>query len=224
MTSTLDVLHEYAEQGAPHGTVVVAEEQLAGRGSRGRTWSSAPGGLWLSILYRDASEAGLEFLSLRIGLAVAVAIESVLPGLRLGIKWPNDLMLGERKAGGVLCEARWQGAALSWAAVGVGINVINSIPAELEASAVALRSATPGITVDALIVPIATALRGLPLGVNAMSRDELTELQGRDWLQGRLLSEPLSGVARGILPDGSLLIEREDGTSTAVRAGRPVLD
>ena len=107
VSSTLDVLHEYAQRGAPHGTVAVAEEQLQGRGTRGRSWHSPPGGFWFSILYRDGCDGAVDFLSLRIGLAVAMAVESVVNGVRLGIKWPNDIMLGEKKLGGVLSEARW---------------------------------------------------------------------------------------------------------------------
>jgi BirA family biotin operon repressor/biotin-[acetyl-CoA-carboxylase] ligase len=223
VASTLDVVHEYAARGAPGGTVVVAEEQLEGRGTRGRAWHSPPGGLWYSILYRDANESGLECLSLRIGLAVALAIESVAPGQRLGLKWPNDLMLGDRKLGGVLCEARWQGASLGWVAVGIGINVGNAIPPELVATAAALGPAEPGITVEQLIAPITTALRELPLQVDGLSGAELAELQGRDWLQGRSLSEPVAGIARGIQPDGSLLVECADGTTALVRAGRLLL-
>lgn len=224
VTSTLDVMHEYAGRGAPGGTVVVADEQVEGRGTRGRTWHSPPGGLWYSILYRDASESGLEFLSLRIGLVVAAAIENVIPSQRLGLKWPNDLMLGERKLGGVLCEARWQGATLGWVAVGIGINVTNPVPPGLEASAVSLRSVDPGAAAERLIEPVTAALRQLPLQVDALSGSELADFQGRDWLQGRTLLEPVSGIARGIQPDGSLLIERADGTTTQVRAGRLMLD
>ena len=203
--------------------MVVAEEQMEGRGTRGRAWHSAPGGLWYSILYRDASESGLEFLSLRIGLAVASAIESVVPAVRLGVKWPNDLMLGERKLGGVLCEARWQGASLGWIAVGIGINVTNPIPADLAGSAISLGSVAAGITVDQLVEPVTRALRQLPLQVDRLSGDELAEFQGRDWLQGRMLVEPVPGIARGISNDGALLIEQDDGSMVLARAGRILL-
>jgi BirA family transcriptional regulator, biotin operon repressor / biotin---[acetyl-CoA-carboxylase] ligase len=223
VASTLDVVHEYAARGAPGGTTVVAEEQLEGRGTRGRTWHSPPGGLWCSVLYRDAKESGLEFLSLRVGLAVAAAIESVLPGQRLGLKWPNDLMLGERKVGGVLCEARWHGAILGWVAVGVGINVVNPPAAGLEATAASLRAVAPDITVEQLVAPVTSALRDLLLQVDGLSREELAEFQGRDWLQGRALLEPVAGIARGVQPDGSLLVEREGGAIVSLKAGRILL-
>ena len=223
VSSTLDLIHAEAAKGAPGGTVVVAEEQLEGRGTRGRAWLSAPGGLWYSILYRDASEGGLEFLSLRIGLAVASAIESVVPAVRLGVKWPNDLMLGERKLGGVLCEARWQGGSLGWIAVGIGINVTNPIPTDLAGSATTLGSVAAGISADRLVEPVTRVLRRLPLQVDRLSGEELARFQGRDWLQGRRLVAPVRGIARGISNDGALLIEQADGTMVAARAGRILL-
>ncbi len=90
----------------------------AGRGSRGRSWHSPRGGLWLSVLLRPAAAA--DVLSLRVGLAVETALRSLAPDLHLALKWPNDLMLDDRKVGGILCEARWQGDALGWVAVGLG--------------------------------------------------------------------------------------------------------
>jgi BirA family biotin operon repressor/biotin-[acetyl-CoA-carboxylase] ligase len=219
VSSTLDLVHEYAGQGAPGGTVVIAAEQMEGRGTRGRGWHSPVGGLWFSILYRDAVETGLESLSLRIGLAVARAVESVVPAQRLGIKWPNDLMLGERKLGGVLCEARWQGPSLAWVGVGVGVNVTNPIPPELQVTAVSLASVAP-VSVPALVGPVVEALRNLSLQAESLSAEELAELRGRDWLQGRRLVEPVPGIARGILADGSLLVEQAAGDSVSVRAGQ----
>src|SRR4051794_17490868 len=110
----MDRLHELAEQKAPAGTAVVAEGQTGGRGARGRPWHSPPGGLWLSVLYRPPAPGGLELLSLRLGLLVAAELEAAIPGLPVMLKWPNDLMLRDRKLGGILCEARWQGEAPGW--------------------------------------------------------------------------------------------------------------
>jgi BirA family biotin operon repressor/biotin-[acetyl-CoA-carboxylase] ligase len=77
----MDVLHGLAAEGAEAGTIVVAGEQTGGRGSRGRAWKSPPGGLWLSVLFRPGVAAGVELCGLRIGLAVAEAIESLGPGI-----------------------------------------------------------------------------------------------------------------------------------------------
>jgi BirA family transcriptional regulator, biotin operon repressor / biotin---[acetyl-CoA-carboxylase] ligase len=223
VTSTLDLLHEFAGRGAPHGTVVVADEQLEGRGTRGRTWHSPPGGLWYSILLRDVALPAVSFLSLRIGIAVANVIEVLVAGARIELKWPNDLMLGDRKIGGVLCEARWQGASLAWIAVGIGLNVTNRIPAELEGMAAALGSVDPELRPDVLIPPITETLRQLEFEGEKLSEAELAEWRKRDWLWGRPLREPLQGVARGIDRDGALIVERADATLESLRAGHVVL-
>jgi len=153
--STMDALHELAQAGAAAGTAVVAEEQGAGRGSRGRAWSSPPGGLWLSVLARPAS-TGLEVLSLRAGLAVAVLLDRLGAAGRVELKWPNDLMLDDRKVGGILCEARWQGGTLAWVAVGLGLNVTNAPPPELAATATHLASVLPSLTPAGLAQPART--------------------------------------------------------------------
>lgn len=214
----MDRLHELAAAGAPAGTAVVAEEQTGGRGSRGRAWHAPAGGLWLSVLYRPESPSGTELLSLRLGLAVAQAIEEALPALRIGIKWPNDLMLGERKLGGILCEARWQGDAPGWIAAGIGINVANPIPPALGGAAVALAEVRPGVTPEALLSAVLARLRQPVLSGDRLMRPEQEQLAGRDWLRGRPLLAPAAGRAEGIGPDGALLIRSAAGL-TAVRAG-----
>ena len=221
MTSTLDVLHEYAAQGAPHGTVVVAQEQLEGRGTRGRAWHSPPGGLWYSMLFRGVKGSAIEFLSLRIGLAIAAALEAEISHLHLGLKWPNDLMLGDAKVGGVLCEARWQGSVLGWVVVGVGVNVTNRMT-DLDQPAANLATVQEQLTAEELVSPITTALLALPADPT-LNGSELTAFHRRDWLLGKSITEPVPGIARGIGPDGALLVERPDGTTASVRAGRILL-
>jgi BirA family biotin operon repressor/biotin-[acetyl-CoA-carboxylase] ligase len=222
--STLDVLHDLAAGGARHGTVVVAQEQMQGRGTRGRTWHSPVGGLWFSILYRDLEPSGVECLSVRVGLAVARAVELAVDGARIELKWPNDLIMEDRKLGGILCEARWQGNTLSWIAVGLGLNVANAIPVEVAATAIRLTRMFPAVTPDRLIGPITEALRSLPLDRSHLSAEESAALASRDWLAGRTLREPVPGIARGIAPDGSLIVEQPDGQRCAVKAGRVGLD
>ena len=156
--STMDVLHELAQGGAPAGAAVVAVEQTGGRGSRGRAWASPRGGLWLSVLFRPRAVPGLELLSLRIGLAVAQALE-LLGAPAVGLKWPNDLMLGDRKLGGILCEARWQGNAPGWVTAGLGLNVANETPPLLRAVATSLISVVADVTPDDLLLPVLAALR-----------------------------------------------------------------
>ena len=220
--STMDALHELAQAGAPAGTAVVAEAQGAGRGSRGRGWSSPPGGLWLSVLARPRT-AGLELLSLRAGLAVAELLDRLGAGARAQLKWPNDLMLDGRKAGGILCEARWQGAAPAWVVIGLGLNVTNAPPADLGAAATNLASVLPSLSAAAIETPVVEALRAVDAGAGALTEDERARFARRDWLRGLALEAPEAGTADGIAPDGALLVRRPDGSVAAVRAGTVVL-
>lgn len=217
--STMDLLHELASDGAEQGTVVVACEQTSGRGSRGRVWRSPPGGLWLSALYRPAPPAAVELLSLRVGLAVAEALEAVGSGLRVAIKWPNDLIVDDRKLGGILCEARWHGEALAWIVAGVGLNVTNAIPAELAAGATRLADRLPDIHPEALEPHVIVRLRALDASGDRLEQAELAALRERDWLRGRRLLAPVAGRADGIAEDGALLVRAAGDTVRRIRAG-----
>lgn len=214
----MDVLHELAREGAATGTAVVAEEQDAGRGSRGRSWSSPRGGLWLSVLARPGM-AALELLSLRAGLAVAELLASRGAGDRVRVKWPNDLMLDERKVGGILCEARWQGDVPAWVVVGLGLNVANPPAPGIQAVAARLADVLPSETPESLLQDAIAALRAVDAAAGPLSPGELVRFAGRDWLRGRTLSAPAPGLADGIDADGALRVRRADGTITAVRAG-----
>ncbi len=217
--TTQDVVHQLAEEGAPTGTAVVARSQTGGRGSRGRQWSAPVGGLWLSVLCRPRGEATIEVLSLRVGLAVATALEAGRPAIQVRLKWPNDLLLGDRKVGGVLCEARWQGGAPAWVAVGVGVNVANPIPAELGAGAVALVEVAPDLLPGTLEPEVLVAIRTAGMATGPLAHTELSEYSSRDWLLGRALVAPVRGVASGLAPDGSLLVTLPDGQTEALRSG-----
>lgn len=216
--STMDLVHELAERGAEAGTMVVATEQLQGRGSRGRPWHSPPGGLWLSALFRPSSTAGMEVLSLRVGLAVAQALDSCV-ATPVSLKWPNDLMLDGRKLGGILCEARWQGGALGWVAVGVGLNVRNPVSSELRGSAVSLVELEPGITCDDILQPVTAAIAALDLGQERLSPAELELFAARSWLDGRAIRQPLQGIVAGLDDDGALRVLTSEGAHVSLRHG-----
>lgn len=215
--STQDALHALAEQGAPEGTAVAALEQTAGRGSRRRDWSSRPGGLWLSVLLRPAHDSGMQVLGLRVGLAIVRTLDGL--GARgLMLKWPNDIMADDRKAGGILCEARWNGDQPAWVAVGVGLNVRNYLPEELQG--ISTRLADHGVTTDleALAQRVADALLQVGTASGPLSGGELAELAERDWLRGRMLAAPEEGRADGVHADGALRVRRTDGSMVLVRA------
>lgn len=206
--STQDELHRLAEAGAPVGTAVVAETQVAGRGSRGRGWASAPGGLWLSVLWRGRPEAA-QLLSIRAGLAVATLLDALggVPPVRL--KWPNDIIVDDAKVGGILCEGRWGGAD-GWVAVGLGLNVTNQLPPDARFRPASLSQWRPDLDAAALAAPVAAALARLPAAAT-LSAEELQAWKERDWLAGRRLLAPLPGLIGGISPAGRLLVDTGNG-------------
>lgn len=219
VTSTQDLLHELAATGAPAGTAIVAAEQTVGRGSRGRTWASPLGGLWLSVLCRPATTPALEVLSLRVGLAVAEALEQSVAGIALQLKWPNDLMLGGRKLGGVLCEARWQGGAPGWVAVGLGLNVANPIPSELAGTAVGLASVAPGAIPGPLAEPLVRAIAAAGERSGLLTIAELEAFRLRNALLGRSIVAPLAGIVEGLTPEGALQVRKADQSREHLRSG-----
>ncbi|MGH7645323.1 MAG: biotin--[acetyl-CoA-carboxylase] ligase [Gemmatimonadales bacterium] len=219
LPSSLDAIHDLAAQGAPEGSVVIAEEQTAGRGREGRPWRSPPGGVWLGLLLRPAqAEPGGSPVAIRAGLAVADVIDALLGRPAARLKWPNDVLLDDRKLAGVLCEGRWQGMTPQWLAVGVGINVCNEIPPELARHAVALRDALPGVRrIDVLdrLVPLLSRLGNHGA---RLTEAECAAFGARDWLRGRLIRRPIFGRALGPRPDGALMVDA-GGVTTAVREG-----
>ena len=134
VTSTMDVAHRLAVEGAPDRTLVWAARQEQGRGRLGRTWASPEGGVYLSLILRpNRLPAEIPQLSLVAGLAVAEAIRE-LTGLFASIRWPNDLLLNDKKVAGILVEAR-----NSAVVIGIGINVATD-PSQLPDTATSLHS------------------------------------------------------------------------------------
>lgn len=204
--STQDEVHRLAAEGAPEGTAVLAARQRAGRGSRGRAWASAEGGLWLSVLWRPGPSDDPRLLSVRAGLAVAPLLEAPggMPPVQL--KWPNDLLVDGRKVGGILCEARWRGTTLEWVAIGVGVNVRNAPPPAVRVPAASLSEWRPDLAPAALAPSIAGALARLS-GRPTLTPEERAAWRARDALAGRRLRAPVAGVVRGLAEDGTLEVE-----------------
>jgi BirA family biotin operon repressor/biotin-[acetyl-CoA-carboxylase] ligase len=219
--SALDEVHSLGARGAADGTWVVAAEQREGRGTRGRSWHSPRGGLWLGVLRRSERPDGLDLLGLRTGLAVAAELERLVTLAPIQLKWPNDLILADRKVGGILCEARWQGETLSWVAIGLGLNVRNPIPVEVAGSAVALATCGVDSTAEALAAPLASILAAVDLSSPRLGPAEIAEFTHRDWLLGRTIELPRAGVASGIRADGALGILTPAGALEYVRFAAP---
>jgi BirA family transcriptional regulator, biotin operon repressor / biotin---[acetyl-CoA-carboxylase] ligase len=199
--STLDVAHELAAAGAPAGTLVVAAAQTAGRGRMGRSWQSEAGaGVWMTMIERPADPAALETLSLRVGLAVAPALDP-LAEAPVRLKWPNDLYVGTGKLGGILIEARWREGRPEWVAIGLGVNLR---PPESETRAVGLRA---GVSRDAVLERIAAPVRAAARMSGPLTGDELARFAERDFAAGRACIEPAAGVVQGIDSAGALLVD-----------------
>jgi len=203
--STLDRAHELAAQGASAGTIVLAEAQTAGRGRLGRSWSSPPGkGIWLAVILRPAAPPAGGALAVRVGLACLDALNALHSGLAPRLKWPNDVMVLDRKAGGVLCEARWASGSLAWVAVGVGINVHGPVPPEVRDRAIALDDVVHGVARASVLAALAPRIAVLGRSAPALSDAERRAFLASAWVQD---GERIAGIEG----DGALLVEREGG-------------
>ena len=145
-TSTMDVAAKLAHEGAPHGVVIAADEQTAGRGRRGTTWVSPPGaGLYFSFIARPS--AGADLITLAAGVAVRQGIRAAT-GLAADLKWPNDVIVDRRKLAGILAEGVAIGSPGQAVVIGVGVNVqAAAYPPEIAARATSLEGEL-GKTVD----------------------------------------------------------------------------
>jgi BirA family biotin operon repressor/biotin-[acetyl-CoA-carboxylase] ligase len=216
-TSTLDVAHRLAARGAPAGTLVIANEQTAGRGRGGKSWQSSPGaGLWLTLIERPSDTSGLGVLSLRVGLAAAEALDRFAPE-PIRLKWPNDLYIDQGKLGGILVEARWREQAVEWVAIGLGVNV--QAPKNVETAA-GLEPGTDRLDVLGELVP---AVLAAARATGPLEADEMEEFDARDLARGRRCVEPAVGLVAGITPTGELLVALADSVAT-FRSGSLVLE
>lgn len=197
---------ELAAAGAPHGTLVTAAEQSAGRGRQGRAWTAAPGrALLCSVVIRDPPA----LLPLAAGVAVA---EVVGPDAQL--KWPNDVLAGGRKVAGILVEGRPQEG---WAVIGIGVNValrLEDFPAELRETA-----GTLGLGPDAIEPTLDALLVALERWISVDAGELVDAVRARDALLGRPVRWAGGrGVGAGIDAGGRLVVETESGT-VALDAG-----
>ena len=202
--STNERARALAIGGAPHGTLVTADEQLAGRGRQGRSWSAPPGSaVLMSVVLRELHET--------LPLAAAVAVCEALP-LHAAIKWPNDVWIDGRKIAGILVEGR---PHEGWAVLGIGLNVTTErFPPQLRETATSLAlegsPTTTGEALDALLEALRRSLTSAPAAVLAAWCE-------RDALRGRTIrwaNGAESGTAAGIDAGGALIVDTADGRVT----------
>jgi BirA family biotin operon repressor/biotin-[acetyl-CoA-carboxylase] ligase len=227
LSSTNELLKGLAAQGTPEGMLVIADEQTAGRGRLDRKWLSLPGtGLLMSLLFRpNLPPHQAQRLTMICALAIAEAIEG-LTGLPAGLKWPNDIFIKGKKAGGILTEAGTMGGRLDYIVMGMGLNVNLSISAmpELRGIATSL-SQELGRAVSRLellwriLEGIETRYKSLMKGslphdewaarlINLSCQVQVTTPQG-----------VLVGWAEGVDADGALILRMSDGQRKPILVG-----
>jgi BirA family biotin operon repressor/biotin-[acetyl-CoA-carboxylase] ligase len=199
--STNERARALAAAGAPHGTLVTADEQTAGRGRQGRVWTAPPrAAVLMSVVLREFGET--------LPLAAAVAVCEALP-VEAAIKWPNDVWIEGRKVAGILVEGRPQEG---WAVLGIGLNVTTEkFPPELEATSLALAGAS--LSTEEALEALLAALDRL---LSAPSAEVLTAWRARDALRGRRVrwNDGNEGVAAGVADSGALIVDTADGRVT----------
>jgi BirA family biotin operon repressor/biotin-[acetyl-CoA-carboxylase] ligase len=228
LTSTMDEAERLAKEGTPEGTVVIAEEQTAGRGRLGREWLSPKGNIALSIVLYPSLEQ-LTALNMIASLAVAHSIEKVA-GLKAEVKWPNDVLINGRKVSGILVESALRGKVVDWAVVGIGVNI--DLPS----------TSSPGAAIEATSLSQEVGQKGSPQEVLKTLLSEIERLY-LAWQNGepvyeewreklstigkevrvRWGDEVVEGYAESVDERGQLILRRRDGSIIEIPAGEVTL-
>lgn len=222
--STNDDARTAAEAGAPHGHTVVADSQTSGRGSHGKTWSSPPGSdLYFSVVVRPRLDvAALPWVTLAVGVAVAETVDELLGTNVAAVKWPNDVLVHDRKISGILVESTSSGARVAYAIVGIGLNVRRlEWPSALDVPATSL--AAEGLLAPSRAQVLARVLLRFEQRLSALENGRRTEIvdaiRARLAWRGRDVSVgDETGVLTGVADDGALLLASE-GRTSLVRSG-----
>jgi BirA family biotin operon repressor/biotin-[acetyl-CoA-carboxylase] ligase len=224
---------ELAAAGEPEGATVVAEEQTEGRGRLGRVWVAPPGSsLLISVVLRPPVAREAVWLTVAAaGAALAGAVDEVAPAAgRAGLKWPNDLELGGRKAAGLLAEAHLEGDRLAAVLLGMGVNVAQGagdFPPEVagRATSVSLAAGAPVGRAGLLAAwarrfldGYAELCAGRPGPVLAAYRERLVTI-GRQVRADRVGADPVEGTAVDLTPTGALVVQTKSGARVEVTAG-----
>jgi len=228
LTSTMEMAKQEAQLGAVEGTVLIADEQTAGRGRIKRVWLSPKGSIALSIILYP-SVVNLPSLIMLASLAVVHSIEAVT-GLRSQVKWPNDVLVNDRKVCGILIESSVRGNIVDYAIIGIGVNVnlrLSDFP-EILSTATSLsdelgRDVSRLSVVRRLLVEMERLYLTLQAGGSIYEewRDSLVTLDRRVRVKsGETVYE---GVAESVARDGSLLLRRLDGSLSKIVAGDATL-
>jgi len=221
----MDVARREAEEGAPEGTVIIAEEQTAGRGRLGRAWVSPAGqNLYVTVVLKPSAEL-VRRLSIVAPLAVCCAVESET-GLAPRIKWPNDVLLNGRKLAGILIENEFSGGVPRYSLVGIGVNVNYDVGAVAEIAEIATsikqelgrdvsREELLALSLNHFEELSAEASKGE--AVLSAWKERLDTLGSYVTISFREQRE--EGTAEDVDADGNLLLRRDDGSLLTFEAG-----
>lgn len=227
--STMNEAGRLASKGSPEGTLVIAEQQTAGRGRFGRHWhSERASGLYCTLILRPPIQPSqAPVLTLLVGVAVAEAIQEASQ-IAVDLRWPNDVLMNEKKCAGILVEMTAEPLRIAHVLAGVGINVNNRrIPAELaeEATSLLLQSGRTFSRLELLI----SVLKRLEHYYNRFLKDGAASIIERfeeisSYARGKPVrvtdgANIVSGVTEGLTPEGILLVRRGDGQIEKVLSG-----
>jgi len=218
--STNNEAKRLAQNGADTGTVVWAHEQTAGRGRQGNSWVSAPGNLFMSmILHPQADAKNIGQLSFLSAVALANVLETIVPdAVKINLKWPNDLLLNQKKAAGILIETE---GGFSWVVVGIGVNITGAPAGAISLHDLGVKTHDAGYVLELL----AKEIQGLVREWEQQGFRQIREA----WLArahnlgktvtARLPRETLTGTFEGIDHTGALQLKMPNGAVRMINSG-----
>ncbi|BDZ71772.1 biotin--[acetyl-CoA-carboxylase] ligase [Methanobacterium petrolearium] len=227
--STNEVAKRLADDGAPEGTIIIAESQRSGRGRRGKKWISPSGGVWMTIILRpDIPPSKAPQLTLVTGVAVAETLDQECR-LDVGIKWPNDILIGGKKVCGILTEANTTPEGLEYVVVGIGIDLnvdVDNFPPELREGATSLKKELEEEIYSVKLVQ--RFLNNLETLYDDFKSGNFPEIL-KEWrklsktigsyVEVRKKGRIVRGEAVGITREGVLILEMDDGSLRKIISG-----
>jgi len=224
-SSTQDVAEKLALEGASEGTIVIAEKMEQGRGRLRRSWIASEGGLWFSVILKPTYVKNLQLITLAMGVGVANGIRKST-GLEVKLKWPNDILLNDKKVGGILVEGKLEADKVHYIIVGIGINVNNVLPPELTYIATTLSEAS-GRKLHRIPIFL-SILRELDNQYTLLIQGEERKITN-EWkklsstinkmVEVVMDNESIRGLAVDLLPDGALLVKTERNELRKIYSG-----
>lgn len=216
-TSTQDIARKLAENGWDEGTVIIADRMTEGRGRLGRKWVADYGGLWMTLILRPKSVDNLQLINLVAGLSVVEGIKKLYE-VPLGLKWPNDVLLNNRKICGILSEAKFTGTTIDYILLGIGVNINNKLHESIKDIAISLKDYLGfEIPIQPILTEILRSLNNLYTELLTGNVNEIiNKWKKHSIMFGRNVKVCVSegviiGVAVDVDNDGSLIVRTDEG-------------